>query len=442
MTTTAQSGLLEKLRNLPGAEALGAQPMTDRSRSNRAIIYTTSGKIELQDIGFPRMVDPTTREEVHHGVIIKVVVSNICGSDLHMYRGRTGATGGVCLGHEVTGEVIEIGRNVKNVKVGDLVSVPFNIACGSCANCKDGHTSLCGTTNSASQGGIYGYILAGGWVGGQAEYMFVPWADFNLLKFPDRQKAMEKMLDLTMLTDILPTGMHGCENAGVGYGLTVYIAGAGPVGLCALACCNLMGAAVVFISDQNPDRLELAKQMGAYTINLREIRTDGEISKEIEKVLGEGCSEVDCAIDCVGYEACGSGRHWGKNIPQHALNQCIKVVKAGGKIGVPGAYFQGDPKAPNKDGVMGVLPLSFGEAWMKGVTIGMGQTPVNPYNHDLMMAILHGKLSVAKALNVNVISLDEVPKAYDELAKGAPKKVVIDPHNSLGIRRDVSMQKS
>src|SRR3954453_23133690 len=172
-----------------------------------------------------------------------------------MVRGRTTAPSGMVLGHENTGEVIEVGPGVEFIKVRAVVSAPFNNACGRCRTCKDGDTGVCLTTNPDRPGAAYGYVDMGGWVGGQAEYVTVPYADWNLLKFPDPAQALEKILDLTMLADIFPTGYHGCYTAGVTTGSTVYIAGAGPVGLAAAASAQLLGAAVVIVGDLNKERL-------------------------------------------------------------------------------------------------------------------------------------------------------------------------------------------
>src|SRR5437870_8805785 len=213
--------------------------------SNRGVAYMGPGKVEVQTIDFPKLEMGTRK--CQHGVILKVVTTNICGSDQHMVRGRTTAPQGLILGHESTGEGIEAGRDVEFIKVGDLVSVPFNIGCGRCRNCKEGATGICLTVNPARPGAAYGYVDMGGWVGGQAEYVLVPYADFNLIKFPNKEKAMEKIRDLTLLSDIFPTGYHGCIQAGVGPGTTVYIAGAGPVGLAAACGAHLLGAAVVIV---------------------------------------------------------------------------------------------------------------------------------------------------------------------------------------------------
>ena len=190
---------------------------------NRGVAYVKPGKVELQAIEFPVLA--LNGRRCDHGVILKVVSTNICGSDQHMVRGRTTAPAGLILGHEITGEVIEAGRDVEFVRVGDLVSVPFNIACGRCRNCKEGKTGICLNVNPARPGAAYGYVDMGGWVGGQADYVMVPYADFNLLRFPDKDQAMAKIKDLTCLSDIFPTGFHGAVTAGVGPGSVVYVAG-------------------------------------------------------------------------------------------------------------------------------------------------------------------------------------------------------------------------
>ena len=221
--------------------------------TNRGLAYMGPGKVEVQSIDFPKLALGSRKCE--HGVILKIVTTNICGSDQHMVRGRTTAPKGLILGHEITGEVIEAGRDVEFINVGDLVSVPFNIACGRCRNCKEGKTGICLHVNPARPGAAYGYVDMGGWVGGQAEYVMVPYADFNLLRFPDKARAMAKIKDLTLLSDIIPTGYHGAVSAGVGPGSIVYVAGAGPVGLACAASCQLLGAAVVIVGDLIPERL-------------------------------------------------------------------------------------------------------------------------------------------------------------------------------------------
>src|SRR5215831_504552 len=234
--------------------------------SNRGLAYMGPGKVEIQSIDYPKL--ELGSRKCNHGVILKIVTTNICGSDQHMVRGRTTAPKGLILGHEITGEVIEAGPDVEFIQVGDLVSVPFNIACGRCRNCKEGKTGICLNVNPARPGAAYGYVDMGGWVGGQAEYVMVPYADWNLLKFPDKEQALEKILDLTMLSDIFPTGFHGVYTAGVGPGSTVYVAGAGPVGLAAAYSAQLLGAAAVIVGDRIPERLEQARSFGCETVDI------------------------------------------------------------------------------------------------------------------------------------------------------------------------------
>src|SRR5947199_2670208 len=262
--------------------------------TNRGVAYMGPGKVEVQSIDYPKLALGDRKCE--HGVILKIVTTNICGSDQHMVRGRTTAPSGLILGHEITGEVVETGRDVEFIKVGDLVSVPFNIACGRCRNCKERNTGVCENVNPARAGAAYGYVDMGGWVGGQAEYVTVPYADWNLLKFPDRDQALAKILDLTMLSDIFPTGYHGCYTAGVTTGSTVYIAGAGPVGLAAAAAATLPGAAVVIVGDLNKERLAQAKKFGCEVVDVSKGAT---VAEQIEQILG--IPEVDAAVDCVGF---------------------------------------------------------------------------------------------------------------------------------------------
>src|SRR3979409_613540 len=236
--------------------------------SNRGVVYVEPGKGEVKSIEYPKLkmpaseTDPFGGKDAPHGVILKIVTTNICGSDQHMVRGRTTGPLVLILGHEITGEVSEKGHDVEMLNIGDLVTVPFNIAGGRCRNCREGKTGICLTVNPARPGAAYGYVDMGGWVGGQAEYVLVPYADFNLIKFPNKEKAMAKIKDLTLLSDIFPTGFHGCVQAGVGPGTTVYIAGAGPVGLAAAASAQLLGAAVVIVADMVEDRPPHARSFG------------------------------------------------------------------------------------------------------------------------------------------------------------------------------------
>jgi glutathione-independent formaldehyde dehydrogenase len=393
--------------------------------SNRGVVYLGPGKVEVQSIDFPELKNPKGRK-ITHGVILKVVSTNICGSDQHMVRGRTTAPAGLVLGHEITGEVIETGDDVEFLKKGDLVSVPFNVACGRCRTCKEMKTGICLTVNEGRAGGAYGYVDMGGWVGGQAEYVMVPYADFNLLKFPNKDQAMEKIRDLTMLSDIFPTGFHGAVKAGVAPGTTVYVAGAGPVGLAAAASAQLLGAAVVIVGDMNKARLAHARSFGCETVDLNE---DASLADQITQILG--VPEIDCAIDCVGFEASGHGAQAKTEVPAAVLNSLMEITRAGGSIGIPGLYVTDDPGAKEKAAQTGNLSIRFGLGWAKSHSFHTGQTPVMSYNRQLMQAILYDKIDIAKAVNVEIITLDEAPKGYAEFDSGVAKKFVINPHNLI-----------
>jgi glutathione-independent formaldehyde dehydrogenase len=392
--------------------------------SNRGVVYMGPGKVEVQTIDFPKLALGSRKCE--HGVILKVVTTNICGSDQHMVRGRTTAEPGLVLGHEITGEVLEAGRDVEFIKKGDLCSVPFNIACGRCRNCKEGKTGICLTVNPARPGAAYGYVDMGGWVGGQAEYVMVPYADFNLLKFPDKDRAMAKIRDLTLLSDIFPTGYHGAVTAGVGPGSVVYVAGGGPVGLACAAACHLLGAAVVIVGDLIPERLAQAKSFGCETIDLKKTAALGD---QIAQIVG--VPEVDNAVDCVGFEARGHGADSGVERPATVLNSLMEVTRAGGAIGIPGLYVTGDPGGVDANAKVGNLGIRIGLGWAKSHSFTTGQCPVMKYNRALMQAILYDKTQVAKAVNATIISLDQAPKGYVDFDKGAAKKFIIDPHKMV-----------
>jgi len=370
---------------------------------NRAVAYLKPGAVEVRSIDYPTLelqdgpgVAPqNVGRKCRHGVILKVLASNICGSDQHMVRGRTTAPEGLVLGHEITGEVVERGPDVEYVGVGDIVSVPFDM---------------------------------GGWVGGQAEYAMVPYADFNLLRFPDPDQAREKLLDLTMLSDIFPTGFHGAVTAGAGVGSTVYVAGAGPVGLAAAASAQLLGAAVVIVGDLNAERLAQARSFGCETVDV----SRGDIEGQLAQILGE--PEVDAAVDAVGFEARAHGPD-APEAPATVLNSLMGVTRAGGALGIPGLYVTDDPGGIDGDARSGTLKMRLGLGWAKSHAFTTGQCPVMKYHRGLMRAILHERVHIAKAVNATVIGLDDAPRGYAEFDQGASRKYVLDPHGALaGVR--------
>lgn len=392
---------------------------------NHGVVYLGPHKVEVQSIDYPKMRNPQGKE-IEHGVILKIVATNICGSDQHMVRGRTTAPRGLVLGHEITGEIIEKGKDVEYLDIGDLVTVPFNVACGRCRTCREQQTGVCLNVNQSRAGGAYGYVDMGGWVGGQAEYVMVPYADFNLIKFPNKEQALAKIKDLTMLSDILPTGFHGAVSAGVGVGSIVYIAGAGPVGLAAAASAQILGAAVILIGDMNQDRLQHAKSVGFEPIDLTQ---NANLSQLIEQVIGE--PEVDCAVDAVGFEARGHGALHTEEAPATVLNALMTVTRAAGMIGVPGLYVTDDPGSNDEASKHGNLRIRLGLGWSKSHRFSTGQTPVLRYNRQLMQAILHDRLPIAKIVNATVIGLADAPEGYQDFDKGAAKKFVLDPHGTV-----------
>ena len=399
---------------------------------NRVVVYKGPGEVAVEAVDYPKLELPEDvvnglglKKKAPHAAILKLVTTNICGSDQHMVRGRTTAPVGQSLGHEITGEVVEVGEDVLFVKEGDICSVPFNIACGRCRMCNEGKTGVCLNVNPARAGAAYGYVDMGGWIGGQAEYVMVPFADFNLLKFPDRDQALEKILDLTMLSDIFPTGYHGAYTAGTTTGSTVYVAGAGPVGLAAAYSAQVLGASVVIVGDMNAERLAQAKSFGCETVDLS---SGNELVDMIEQILGE--PEVDAAVDAVGFEARGHGAD-AAEAPATVLNDIMSISRAGASLGIPGLYVTGDPGAVDDAAKEGSLSIRIGLGWAKSHSFTTGQCPVMRYHRGLMQAILNDRVQIAKAVNATVISIDEAPKGYQDFDKGASKKFVLNPHGLI-----------
>jgi glutathione-independent formaldehyde dehydrogenase len=356
--------------------------------------------------------------------VIRLTTTNICGSDLHMYEGRTAVEEGKVLGHENMGIVEEVGTAVNRIKVGDRVSVPFNIACGTCRNCNSSWTSFCLRTNPTEgvDGAAYGYANMGPYQGGQAEYLRIPYADFNLLRLPTGTQWEN---DFTMLSDIFPTGYHGAYTAGVTSGSTVYVAGAGPVGLAAAYSAQLLGASVVIVGDMIEERLAQARSFGCETVDI----SKGDPKDQVEQILG--IPEVDAAVDAVGFEARGHGADSGSEAPATVLNSIMELTRAAGKLGIPGLYVTGDPGGVDEAAQEGSLSIRIGLGWAKSQSFTTGQCPVMKYHHGLMQMILNDKAHIAKAVNATVITLDEAPQGYKDFDGGVAKKFVLDPHGMI-----------
>jgi glutathione-independent formaldehyde dehydrogenase len=377
----------------------------------KAVKYAGPYRVDVADVPKPEIEAPGD-------AIVRITTTNICGSDLHMYEGRTAVEKGKILGHENMGIVEDTGPAVTRIRPGDRVSVPFNIACGSCRNCVAGWTSFCLRTNPTEgvDGAAYGYAQMGPYDGGQAEYLRVPFADFNLLELPPGE---EWERDFAMLSDIFPTGYHGAELAGVQPGDTVAVFGAGPVGLLAAHSSFLRGAARVFVVDYQPDRLALAERFGANGVNIAERDAVQEIC---DATSGLG---ADCGIEAVGYQAHDPT---GQEHPEMVLDSLVKAVRTTGGIGVVGVYVPQDPKATTDGAKQGRIGFDFGTLFQKGQRFGTGQCPVKRYNVKLRDLIIAGKATPSLLVS-HELPLAEAPGAYDKFDKRADgyTKVLLHP---------------
>ncbi|GLY77778.1 glutathione-independent formaldehyde dehydrogenase [Actinoallomurus iriomotensis] len=394
--------------------AAGAGPLPVTGDVQRAVVYAGPGRVELREVALPgldvRPAPGVLPRRCDHGVILRTLATCVCGSDQHTLHGP-GSAPGMVLGHELTGVVIEVGRDVQRVRVGDVCSVPFNVACGRCANCRAGLTGHCLGVNPHRPGATYGMGEGfGGWAGLQAEYALVPYADFNLYVFPDADQARERLLDVALLGDILPTGYHAAKGAAVGPGAKVYIAGAGPVGLACAAACRLLGAAVVILGDFNGERLEHARSVGFEAVDLAR----GDLPEMVADLTGRPL--VDAGIDCVGASAPGLD---GDGVPlASALNDVVSVVRPGGAIAVPGVYSAAGRPA---------LGVNLGGIWSKALTVGSGATPARRYQDELAEALLAGGLAIGDVVGATPVPLDGAVEAYARFGAGAGRKFVLIP---------------
>lgn len=360
----------------------------------KAVVYKGPRDVVVNNVPDAKIEKPTD-------VLVKITTTNICGSDLHMYEGRTSVETGKILGHENLGIVIEAGNAVERIKVGDRVCLPFNISCGYCENCERGLTAFCLTANPGNAGAAYGYAEMGPYNGGQAEFLRVPYADFNCLVLPP--DAVEKENDYVMLSDIFPTGYHATELAGVKPGDSVVIFGAGPVGLMAAHSAIIKGAGKVMVVDMHQDRLALAEKIGAIPIN----NVDASCVDQI-LALTEGRG-ADCGCECVGYQC---HDHPGHEVPNLTMNNLVKSVKATGGLGVVGVFMPEDPGGPDEMAKNGQMAFDFGEFFTKGQRMGTGQANVKAYNRKLMHLIQQGKANPSFIVS-HELPLDKAASGYE-----------------------------
>lgn len=376
----------------------------------KAVVYKGPFEVAVEEVDDPKIQDPTD-------VIVRITSTAICGSDLHMYEGRTDAEPGITFGHENMGIVEEVGEGVHVVKKGDRVVMPFNVACGFCDNCRKGKSAFCLTVNvDGFAGGAYGYVGMGPYSGGQAEYLRVPFADYNCVPLP---AGTEHEKDFAMLADIFPTGYHSTELAGVRPGDTVAVYGAGPVGIMAAYSAQLKGASRVFVVDNVTNRLDIVKEMGAEPINF----DDGDPVEQIHDAVQD--YGVDRGIDAVGYQATAAD---GEEQPAVVLNQLVGTVKATGGLGIIGLYVPSDPGAPDEHSAKGELLFKVGKFFEKGQTMGTGQADAKQYAHPLRDLIIAGRAEPGFIVSKE-LPLEDAPDAYERFDKREEgySKVLLQP---------------
>ncbi|MCJ1388178.1 hypothetical protein MMC18_001023 [Xylographa bjoerkii] len=380
--------------------------------SMKAVHYEGPFKVSVKEVPYPKIQHPDD-------AIIKVTTAAICGSDLHMYQGRTAAEKGLVFGHENMGIIEELGNGVTLLKKGDRVVLPFNVADGRCQNCEEGKTAFCTGVNPGFAGGAYGYVAMGPYQGGQAQYLRIPYADFNALKLPP---GTEHEADFALLADIFPTGWHGVVLSGFQSGESIAVFGAGPVGLMAAYSATLRGASRVFVVDRVPERLAQAEKIGCIPIDFSK-------GNAVEMIIQKNDGMVDRSVDAVGYQATGSGE---EEVPNIVIEQCIKLTRPTGGLGIPGLYVPSDPGAPDEKSKQGMMLMSFGKLFEKGLTLATGQCNVKKYNRYLRDLIIAGKAKPSFVVSHD-IDIDDAPTAYEKFDKRIDgyTKVLIHPNGPL-----------
>lgn len=363
----------------------------------KAVVYHSPYELSVDDVADPIIRQPTD-------ALVRITTTAICGSDLHMYEGRTDAESGIIFGHENMGIIEEVGQGVTTRRKGDRVVLPFNVACGYCDNCRAGKTAFCLTVNAPGAGGAYGYVGMGPYSGGQAEYLRVPFADFNCVPLPPGEQHED---DFALLADIFPTGYHATELAGIRPGQTVAVYGAGPVGLMAAYSAMLKRASRVFVVDKVSERLKLAERIGAEPIDF----TRGDPAGQIKEALS--FAGVDRGIDAVGYQATVAE---GEEQPAVVLNQLIDTVRPTGAMGTVGLYLPSDPGAPSQDAANGRLLINIGTFFEKGLRMGTGQADAKMYAHQLRDLIIAGRAEPSFVVSQR-LPLSQAPDAYARFDK-------------------------
>jgi glutathione-independent formaldehyde dehydrogenase len=378
----------------------------------KAVVYHGPRNVSVDEVPDARIEKPTD-------ALVRITSTNICGSDLHMYEGRTDFEEGRIFGHENVGEIVEVGDAVEKVHVGDMISAPFNVSCGHCENCEHGLTNYCLYANPDPKiaGAAYGFADMGPWAGGQAELLRVPWADFDALRLPE--DARERQDDYVMLSDIFPTGYHAVEMSGLQPGETIVILGGGPVGQMAALSAITKGASKVMVVDRHPDRLRLAQEIGAIPID---DSTVNPVETVMQETNGLG---ADRGAECVGYQAHDPQGHENNSM---TLNELVESVRFTGGIGTVGVYVPMDPGGPDDLAKQGKARFEFGNFWFKGQHMGTGQCPVKRYNRHLRSLIAENKVKPSWIVSHD-LPLEQAPEAYKhfDAREDGWTKVVLHP---------------
>lgn len=378
----------------------------------KGLVYEGARDVQVKDVPDARIERPTD-------VLVRITATNICGSDLHMYEGRTDLETGMILGHENLGEVAEVGSGVERIRVGDRVCLPFNIGCGFCRNCEDGLTAFCLTVHPDPNmaGAAFGFAGMGPFNGGQAEYLRVPFGDFNCLRLPE--DADEKQDDYVMVSDIFPTGWHATRLAGLRPGETCVIYGAGPVGLMAAYSAMLQGATKAMIVDRHPDRLRLAEQIGVIPIDDSKV---DPVQQVLDHTKGRG---ADRGCECVGYQAHDPQ---GVEHSNMTMNNLVNSVRFTGGIGVVGIFLPSDPRSADALERNGQIAFDMGAFWFKGQKVGTGQANVKAYNRRLRDLIHEGRAKPSWIVSHD-LPLQRAPEAYERFDRRDEgwTKVVLKP---------------
>jgi glutathione-independent formaldehyde dehydrogenase len=379
----------------------------------RAVVFDETRRVSVE------VVDDATIEEPTD-VVVRVTSSAICGTDLHMYDGRTGATKGLVIGHEPLGVVEQAGEAVSLVRRGDRVVIPTHLYCGVCVNCARGYSAACLRVRPGGFGAAYGYAGMGPYRGAQAELLRVPFADANCIPLPG-EPGDDREDDFVLLADAFVTGWHATELAEVGPGCTVAVFGAGAVGLLAAYSALIKGAAEVYVVDRVPERLEKAGELGAVPVNF----ADGDPVDQIKELrrrrglpIGEEAMDgVQKGIDAVGFQAADRDEPSAED-PNSVISDLARLVNPTGHIGVAGVYAEKDLEPSAKGRPDGWLTVPWATLFNKGVSVNFGRTHDRRYTTRLRDLVVAGRARPGCIVSHHG-SLDDAPRLYDAFDRRA-----------------------